>query len=126
MSEPETGWRLWRLRAGDKIRVTEGAPIRVVKRVTPGAAYFVVETEKTYTVFDRKTGEDKDVTRTSSKTDYISAYSFVEMIERGPAPARRIKVVETAPVVPQKAVPRPELAPIEYKKTKSRKLGGTK
>jgi len=115
----ETGWHLWHLRAGDKIRVSEGQPIRVVTRVTTGAAYYEVITENTYKVFDTKTGLDQEVTRKDRKTMYISAYSYVEMIERGPAkPVKEAVVVDTLIKV---TTPRPELPPIEYRKSRKGK-----
>jgi hypothetical protein len=113
--EPTTGWRLWHLRAGDKIRIIEGGPVRQVTRVSPSAAYYEVIKESTYEVFDRKAGEDKEITRKERKVEYLSAYSFVEMIERGPIKAVT-RVVET----PKEVTPqvRPELPPIEYRKTR--------
>jgi hypothetical protein len=114
-----TGWGLWRLRPGDKIRITEGGPIRQVTRVSISCAYYDVITENTYEVFDRDLGEEKEITRKSKKVDYISPYSYVEMIERGdpsfvPAPVVPpiTKRVESAPK---------DLPPIRYAKVRRKR-----
>ena len=68
------------LHVGERIRLTPGGPVRVIVRVTPCAAYYGIESVSTYTVMDRKTGEDREITRTASKLEAISAYSFVERV----------------------------------------------
>jgi hypothetical protein len=115
--EPTTGWHLWRLRVGDKIRISAGQPVRQVVRVTLSAAYYEVIKENTYKVFDTTAGEHVEITRKDSRVEYISSYAYVEMIERGPV--KLVKRVEAAPVA--RSAPRAALPPIEYKTTKRQK-----
>ena len=68
------------LKLHERIRLTPGGLVRVIVRVTPCAAYYGVESVSTYTVMDRKTGEDREITRTAMKMEAISAYSFVERV----------------------------------------------
>jgi len=84
--------RLYHLRPGDKIRLTPDGPVREIKRVTSGAAYYTVESEKTYEVFDTKTGTHTPITRKGIRVEYISASAAVEMVEEAPRPAPRTRV----------------------------------
>ena len=110
--------RLVELRAGDQIRVTRDGPVVHITRVSPGAAYFKTYQESTFEVFDAELGENKEFTKRSSKTSYISPRSSVEMIERGPEPP--VKSYWSLPTEeaqkPTPKAPRPELPPVKYKR----------
>lgn len=85
------GPELIHLEKGDRIKLTADGPERVITRVTDAAAYYDVPVEKTFEVFDTKKGEHREITRTSRKVDYISAYASVVVVELAPR-ARRVRV----------------------------------
>lgn len=65
------------LKVGQRIWMDLGAPVRTVTRVTRGAAYVGYDTEETYEVLDRKTGETKLITRRRTHVEAISPNAFV-------------------------------------------------
>ena len=65
------------LEVGDKVRLTKDGPTQEVLRVSPGAAYVGRAVSKTFTVTNRVTGEEREITRTAMHVDPISPESFV-------------------------------------------------
>ena len=124
-AEYTTGWHLWTLRTGDKIRVSEGTPIRTVTHVSIGSANYEIVSESSYDVFDKKRGEIVTLTRKNRRSTYIAARSFVEMIERGPLNNSEtwtsLVPTETEEISPKIKEPRPELPPIKYQKARRKK-----
>lgn len=72
-----------KLTVGERVRLASGGPVRTIVRVTPCAAYYGYEVAKTFAVTDRKTGESKEITRTETKAESISAHAFVERVTEG-------------------------------------------
>jgi hypothetical protein len=108
--EPTYGWDLWRLRVGDLIVVTPGGPQKLVTRVTIGAAYF-----ESYDALKDASVELAVDDKKERRTEYISANSYVNLLERG------LYVAEKKDFSQPSSTPRPELPPIEYKKTKGKR-----
>ena len=84
--------KLYHLEVGDKIRLEEEGPVREIKRVTPAAAYYTVQVDRTFEVFDTKKGEHVPITRRAVKVEYVSAWSSIEMIEAAPRARPKVRV----------------------------------
>ena len=84
--------KLVRLAVGDKIRLEEEGAVREIQRVTPAAAYYTVPVERTFEVFNTKTGEHVPITRRAVKVEYVSAWSSVETVEAAPRAKPKVRV----------------------------------